>query len=143
MTEIRRADPAARRQALIIVVVGAVTGASLLLALEVYQDPLLDWVRSQPRERMTVVFSLVAAMLSAPVFALAVYLWLLAAKIVKTEVFPPSGLRLIRDTTRITGSTALLRGRMLKGIAVCLAIVSGLSCLAFWWLVRVLNDSAA
>ena len=141
MTEIRRADPAARRQALIVVFVGAVTGALLLLALEVYQDPLLDWLRSQPRERMTIVFSLLAAILSAPLLALAAYLWLLAGKVIKTEVYPPSGLRLIRDTTGVTGSAALIRGRMLKAVAVCLGIVSGLLYLAFWWLVRVLTDS--
>lgn len=80
MTEIRRDDRTTRRQALILVVVGAVTGAVLLLALEVYEDPLLDWLRSELRERMTIVFSLVAAMLSGPVLALAVYLWLLAAR---------------------------------------------------------------
>jgi hypothetical protein len=39
MTDTRRADPAARRQAVLLVVVGAVVGTVLLVALERYRAP--------------------------------------------------------------------------------------------------------
>ena len=139
MTAIRRADPRAQRKALMLVLVSAVTGTLLLSAFEVYRDPILAWLRSQPSEHMTVMLLLVATMLSAPLLALAAHLWVLGANVVRAEMYPPPGLRLIRDTTVITGSAALLRGRGLKGIAVCLGLLSGLLCLIFWRLIWALK----
>lgn len=92
---------------------------------------------------MAAVYFLVAAMLFAPTVIFAVYLWLLGVKVVNAGMFPPPGLRVIRNTTVITGSAALRRGRRLKIVAVCLAIAFGLLCLMFWRLVRVLNGTGA
>ena len=39
---------------------------------------------------------------------------------------------LASDTALVTGSAASMRGRVLKAVAVCLAIVSLLLCLMFW-----------
>jgi hypothetical protein len=74
MAEIRRADPTARRQAVALVVLGAVVGTALLFAFELYRDPLLGWLRAQP-SRVSVAFLLVAVTLSVPPSALAVYIF--------------------------------------------------------------------
>ena len=109
MAEIRRADPTARRQALALVVLGAVIGTALLFAFELYREPLLGWLRAQP-SRVSVAFLLVAVTLSIPLSALAVYLWSLGARVERAELFPPAGLRMIGDTTVIAGSAAVRRG---------------------------------
>src|SRR5262245_22518511 len=143
MTDIRRADPTVRRQALMVVGLGAFAGTLLLFAFEHYREPFLDWLRLHFGEHTAIVSLLAAALLCVPLLALAVYLWLFGANVVRAGVFPPPGLRVIRDTAVITGSGALLRGRALKILAVCLAIISGLFCVVLWWLVGVFNESAA
>jgi hypothetical protein len=65
-----------------------------------------DWVLADPKSsalRVKLVFLLPAAILLAPLFALAVYLWSLGGRVVRAREFPPPGLRLIPDTPIVTG----------------------------------------
>jgi hypothetical protein len=145
MTEFRRADPAQRRRAVLLVVLGTVVGALLILGFERYRTPLRDWLLSEPEERARVklVLSLTGALLSAPLVAFAGYLWSLGARVVRAEVFPPPGYRVIRDTPIIVGPAAVVRGRGLKALALCLGIASALLWLLLWWLGRVFSEHAA
>ena len=143
MTEVRRADPVVRRQAVLLVVLGTVVGALMILGFERYRTPLRDWLLSEPGEqarRVKLVFSLMAALLSAPLVAFAAYLWSLGAEVVRAGVFPPPGYRVIRDTPVIAGPAAVLRGRGLKALAVCLGVASALLWLLLWWLSRVFSE---
>jgi hypothetical protein len=145
MTEFRRADPAQRRRAVLLVVLGTVVGALLILGFERYRTPLRDWLLSEPEERARVklVLFLTGALLSAPLVAFAGYLWSLGARVVRAEVFPPPGYRVIRDTPIIIGPAAVVRGRGLKALALCLGIASALLWLLLWWLGRVFSEHAA
>jgi hypothetical protein len=146
MTEVRRADPAARRPAVLLVVLGTVVGALLILGFERYRTQLRDWLVSEPGElarRVKLVFSLTAALLSAPLVAFAAYLWSLGAKVVRAGVFPPPGYRVIRDTPVITGPAAESRGRALKALALYLGVASAVLWLLLWWLGRVFSEHEA
>jgi hypothetical protein len=146
MTEVRKADPAARRQAVVLVVFGALVGALLILGFERYRTPLHDWLLSDPRElghRVKLVFLLAAALLSAPLAAFAAYLWSLGAKVIRAGEFPPPGYRVIRDTPVIAGRGAVLRGRSLKALALSLGVASVLLWMLLWWLARVFSERAA
>ena len=146
MTEVRRADPAARRQAVLLVVLGTVVGLLLILGFERYRTQLRDSLVSEPGElarRVKLVFSLAAALLSAPLVAFAAYLWSLGAKVVRAGVFPPPGYRVIRDTPVITGPAAESRGRLLKVLALCLGLASALLWLLLWCLGRVFSEREA
>jgi hypothetical protein len=44
MTEVRRADPAARRLALLLVIVGVLVATLLMVGFERYGTPLRDWL---------------------------------------------------------------------------------------------------
>jgi hypothetical protein len=145
MTEVRRADPAVRRQAVSLVVFGTVVGALLILGLEHYRTPLRDWLLAEPGERarrVKLALSLPATLLSAPLVAFAAYLWSLGARVVRAGEFPPPGYRVIRDTSVIVGPAAVLRGRGLKAFAVCLGVASALLWLLLWWLGSVLSEHA-
>jgi hypothetical protein len=48
MTAVRRADPAARRHAVLILLVGTCVGALLILGFERYHTPLRDWMLAEP-----------------------------------------------------------------------------------------------
>ena len=72
MTEVRRPDPAARRLAVLLVIVGVLVATLLIVGFERYGTPLRDWLLSEPGElgyRVRLVFFLSAAVLSAPLVA--------------------------------------------------------------------------
>jgi hypothetical protein len=142
MTEVRRADPAARRRALLFVIVSALVGTVLIAGFEHYRTPLRDWLGSEPGDlthRATLVFFLAAAVLSAPLLAFAAYLWSLGAKVLRAREFPPPGSRVIRDTPVIEGQAAVRRGRALRALALGLGVASALLCLLLWQLARALR----
>jgi hypothetical protein len=135
MTEVRRADPATRRQAVLFVVLGAFAGAVLIFGFERYYIPFRDWLLSEPekfRLRVNLVLLVSAVLLSVPLVALAVYLWLLGAKVLHARQFPPPGYRVIRDTPIIDGKAAISRGRGLKVVALFLGVFAVLLCLLMW-----------
>jgi hypothetical protein len=146
MTEVRKADPGARRQAVLLVMLGALVGTLLIVGFERYRTPLRDWFFSEPRElvhRAKLVFLLSATVLSAPLVALAVYLWSLDVKVLRAGQFPPPAYRVIRDTPVIGGQAAVLRGRVFKVLALCLALASPLLWLLLRRLAWVLSECAA
>jgi hypothetical protein len=146
MTEIRKADPAARRQALLLLAAGTLVGALLIVGWERYKIPLRDWLESEPGElahRARLGFLLLAMALSAPVLAFAARLWRLGARVLRARQFPPPGYRVIRDTPVISGPAAVSRGRVFKALALCLGVAAVLMWLLLWRLVRTLGVGAA
>ena len=78
MTDVRKADPGARRQALLIQVLGTCLGAALILAFERYPVPLSDWVLADPASallRARLLLWAVAPLQLAPLPIFGVYLW--------------------------------------------------------------------
>jgi len=145
MIEIRQADPAARRQAVLLVVLGVLAGALLFVGFERYRILLRDWILSEPGKlahRVKLVFLMSVAVLSAPLVAFAVYLWSLGAKVLRAEQFPPPGYRVIRDTPVIGGQAAMSRGRALQMLALWLGAASALLCFLLWRLVRMILEEA-
>ena len=135
MNEIQKADPAARRQAILVILFAAATGALLLAAFEHFREPLREWLLSEPAEtarraRLAVYVS--AFVLSAPVIAFAIYLWLLGARVLRAQQFPPPGFRVIRDTPVVGGQGAVTRGHAIQVVAVCLGLAAAILCLFFW-----------
>jgi hypothetical protein len=146
MTEICRADPAARRRAVLFIVLGVFAGVLLMLGFESYRIPLRDWLLSEPRKfvlRVNLVFLLSAALLSVPLVVFAAYLWLLGNKVLRAQQFPPPGYRVIRDTPIIDGKAAVSRGRSFKVVALCLALAAALLCLLIWRLASMFREGAA
>ena len=50
MAEVRRTDPATRRQAVVFIILAAVVGTLLIAAFERYRTPLRDWLLSEPEQ---------------------------------------------------------------------------------------------
>lgn len=135
MTGVRKADRSARRQVLLIAVLAALAGILLLAGLGRFHEILREWLLSDPREiarRVRLIYLLFAVVMSAPPLALAVYLWSLGAKVSRAREYPPPGHRVVRDTPIIDGSAAISRGRVLKLLALCLAVACACLWLLFW-----------
>lgn len=146
MTEVRRADPTARRTAILILVVGTCIGALLIVAFARYRVPLSDWVLADPgssAQRLKLVLLLLAALLLAPLFAFAAYLWSLGGKVVRAQEFPPPGVRVIRDTPVVSGERAVSRGRLLKVLALGCGIAAAVLAVLLWRLTLLLGSHAA
>src|SRR5215468_8517262 len=145
MTEVRRAEPTARWMAALILVAGTCIGALLLVAFTRYRVALSDWVLADPgssAQRVKLVLLLPAALLLAPLLALAVYLWALGGRVVRAREFPPPGLRVIRDTPIVTGERAVLRGRLLKVLALGCGIACAVLAVLPWRLGLLLGSHA-
>jgi hypothetical protein len=143
---IRKADPGARRRALLLVVAGTFIGAALLIGFERYSTRLRDWLSSEPAElayRVKVASAFVVALISVPLLALAAYLGRLGTTVVRAQEFPPPGYRVFRDTSVVVGSAAIFRGRGLQVLAAFLAVGAATVAVMLWRLARVLTAGAA
>jgi hypothetical protein len=146
MTDVRRADPSARRRAVLFVAVAIVVGTLLIVALERYRGPLRHWLLAEPAtsaERISLMLLLVAALLLTPLLGFAAYLWSLGGRILRAKEFPPPGLHVIRDTRVITGEAAVSRGRHLRMLAVGCGVASIALGFLLWRLASMFNDHAA
>jgi hypothetical protein len=146
MTDVRPADPAVRRRAVLVLVVGTCVGALLIVAFERYRIPLSDWVLADPAvssRRLRLVFLGLAGLFLAPLLAFAAYIWSLGVKVVRAREFPPPGLRVIRDTPVVRGERAVSRGRLLKVLALACGIAAVALGLLFWRFESLLRDNAA
>lgn len=139
MTEVRRADPTARRAVALVLAVGTCVGALLIAAFTRYRTSLGDWVLADRPQRIEMVFVILTALISVPLLGLAVYLWLLGARAVRAREFPPPGLRVIRDTAIVTGERAVFRGRVLKGLAIVCGTASVVLAGLLWRLELLLS----
>jgi hypothetical protein len=135
MTGMRKADPKARRQALLFVLAGGIVGGVLIIGVDNLLDPLQEALLSEPNElkrRLRIGFMLMAAVSTLPLGGFAMYLWRLGAKVSLAGEYPPPDCRLIRDTPLVRGKAAILRARALKTAALALLAAIGLLCLLFW-----------
>ena len=118
------ADPAARRRAVIILLVCAAVGSLLIVGFGRYRDAMVEWVVADPsdaRRRVSLVFLVSAGLFAAPLLVFAGYLWSFGAKVMRTESFPPPGHRVVRDTPSLAGAEAIQRGRGAPAVAAPLA----------------------
>lgn len=142
----RKADPAARRQAMLLLVFAAAVGGLLIAGFEHIREPIREWLASEPAEaarRAQLAFHVAAFILCVPLVAFAIYLWLLGARVLRSQQFPPPGIRVIRDTPVVEGQDATTRGHVIQILAVCLGIGGALLWMFFWWLARTIGEGAA
>ena len=139
VNDVRRADATLPSQVLFYLILGTCVGALLIIGLERYRIPLRDWMMQEPAQRLKHFFLLLAAILTGPLIAVAVYVWTLGKKIIRVREFPPPGLRVLRDTPIIMGEKAIARGRLLQVLAVICATASVPSNLLLWGLASLMT----
>jgi hypothetical protein len=144
MPNVAKADPGARRKAVYIILVCTLIGAALIVSFERYRRQLHDWILADPSgHRMQLVLLSLAFLGSVPLVGFAVYLWSLGSRTVQAQQFPPPGQRVLRDTPVVTGQAALVRGRLVKTLAISLFLAAALLSILFWRLASVVAARAA
>jgi len=145
MNEIQKADPEARRRVVLVIVFGTAAGALLIAGFGYFRDVFHGWLTSDPAEtafRARLAIGVAAALLAAPLVGCAAYLWLLGAKVLRAQRFPPPGLGVVRDTPVVAGTAAVTRGHVMQVVAVCLGVSAAVLCLFFWRLIGTLGGTA-
>jgi hypothetical protein len=145
MSEIQKADPDARRQAILVIVLGAALGGLLISGFENFREAFGEWLASEPAEtarRAKLAITLSVFVLSAPAIVAAIYFWLLGSKVLRAQQFPPPGFRVIRDTPIVRGPAAVTRGHVIQVLAVCLGVSAGVLCLFFWWFAQTIGQGS-
>ncbi|HSO08051.1 MAG TPA: hypothetical protein VLW45_12485 [Pelomicrobium sp.] len=118
--QVLRADPQARRGALIalaaVLVIGVVTIACGLPAAT-------DWLKRQPPAEALRILQWLALAAFVPMIPFGYFTWRQGQRILAGGQFPPPGTRVIVDTPIVTGREARARGVALKTTAVLLAVL--------------------
>ena len=146
MSEIQKADPKARRQALLLAIIGTIVGAALILGFDSNRSVLQEWILSEPSklaDRIIVVLLAPACVLSALLLCLGAYCWVLGARVSGAQQYPPPAQAVIRDTRVVRGRPAVHRGNMLKALAVCIIAAAFLLPIAFWRLAVMFSERVA
>lgn len=123
--EIQRADPAARRLALIGVVAMAGLGLIPIIWLQGVLDTISELRRTDPVEatrRMLGVTRLLAAATAVTCFVIAIWLAQLSFRIRTAGRFPLPGARVVRDTPVLRGAAAGRQARIALMVALALLI---------------------
>ena len=139
MREIQRADPVLRRRALVVLAVAIVGGVLLQVTLGRRLEEHAGV--AGPQERAAVVRALVVGVTTVGGLLLVTggSLWRTGMRTRASRVFPPPGVRVVRDTVVLRDVAAARRGLTMQLLAV--ALVLCVACLAVmtWSLVSAVG----
>jgi hypothetical protein len=136
MVQIQKADPVARRKAIIGIALGLLVGGLLFLMLEWLLGNVNQWIERHAEflvEHHYIAF-LVMLVPVAPVIALSGYLIIYAGRIVKSGRFPPPGTAVIRDVRVIEGRSAIIRGRVAQWLCWIILLSASAIPLIIWYI---------
>ena len=146
MNEVQKADPEARRKAMLVLIFAAALGGLLISGFDHIREPFREWLQSDPAEtarRARLALSVSMLVLSVPAIAFAIYFWLLGRKVLLAQQFPPPAYRVIRDTPIVRGAVAVTRGHAIQILAVCVGVAVGILCLFIWWFTGTIAQGAS
>ena len=134
MSEIQNPDPTTQRRVRLFALGFLLLMLFSLFELQAYRETLQDWILEHSDYllnhpgRVAVIFFI----LNLPIWAGCVLVWRFADRIVVTQRFPPTGMKVIRETVVLTGQAAVLRGYLIKSVAALMAITCMLIPVMLW-----------
>ena len=104
-----RADGAFRKRALLLLLVAALLGVAVIIGAQSYLGYLKKLSAERPHlaaEKAATVLKLTSLAMAAALFASGVYTLSLWRRVRASGLFPPPGLRVLRDTRVVAGARA-------------------------------------
>ena len=130
---------------MMLVVMATLVGMAAIVAFERHRPLLEQWLRAAPArgpERFATVTVVLAVLTAVPLFILADHLWRRGTSVRRSQRFPLADERLIHDTPIVHGHTAAVRGHVLQGVAVGLAVIAGVLVMTLWRLTTAVTRHA-
>ena len=97
------------------------------------------WVMEDPPTRVPLTLTALGVLLVLPLVGFAAYMWRMATRVRVERVFPPSGYRVLRKTLPLTGDAAVSQARLLRALAVFLAVAAALLVFQLWRFAMVIG----
>jgi hypothetical protein len=138
MSDIQRADPRARRIALIIVAAAFFLGGIAVPLANMFGPAIDAWFAADLENRAAGALRLMALVVSGSAILIAAYVWWIGHRMVRSRRYPPPGLAVLHDTAVLTGDSAASRGRLMRIIALAIGISGILLAVFLWRLVSLL-----
>jgi hypothetical protein len=142
MNEVQKADPQARRRALVLIAVGAGVGAATIVVSRRLLPAASAWVAEDVAGRLPVVTFILSAIPTLPLAASGGWLWRFGSRVVNAGRFPPPGLRVVKDTPVFEGPTAVRRGQTLRAVGLALIVAALAGAVLLWRLLANLAGRA-
>lgn len=117
MPIIQRADPVARRRAVLALVAVVVVAIAGYVALDTWLVGLRERDPAEARRALATALTWVTVALSALLIALGAYAWQLGGRTRRSLRFPPPGVPVVKDTLVLEGKEARTRGALIRIIA--------------------------
>jgi len=135
MSDIQKADPAARRRAIWIVAIGSVFGALAILSYQHFESRIYEWIEKNielltSTPELPFLFSLV---LVSPLLFLSTYLFVYGHRAARARRLPPPGYAVARDTPVHIGKDALVRARIVQILSLVIALAGAMIPVFFWY----------
>lgn len=125
--QVLRADPEARRRALIAL--AAVAAVAVITAVWGLPAAAESLKRQPPPQALRILQGLALAAF-LPAIPLGYFTWRHGQRILHGGQFPPPGARVIADTPVVTGRAARARGFALKSMGALLAVLGAVGAVA-------------
>jgi len=138
MSEIQRADPKARRKAIIYTLVMMVAFAPTLYWLNSHIDSIEGWI-AEPGETTKRVKLILSVLISIGViFLLVVTIFIIrfANAVLRTERYPPPNIKVTRDIRIRRGIAARRIGRLMQGFGIASLLLLVVLTLVGWTLIQ-------
>ena len=141
---IQKADPAARRKAIIMVLVALVFGVSVIAAFEYFLGDVESWAEHNIEFLLehTYLIFLVFLVLVLPVLGAGAYFLVLANRIARAQRFPPPGCAVSRDTVVIEGARAVQRARVIQFTTILLLCAAASTPVVMWYILHRIAGTA-
>lgn len=110
--EIIKADKNLRRRTFYIIIGMALGGFWAIYYFESFFKEITIFAKTSPEdtlERISSVFYIVTWIATITTIGIGVFIFNLSLRIFRSQCFPPPGMRVIKDTKRITGQKAMTR----------------------------------
>ena len=141
---IQKADPAARRKAMIMVLVAFVFGVSVIAAFDHFQVDIESWAVNNLDFLLehTYLIFMVFLVLVLPVLGAGVYFLVFANRIARAQRFPPPGCAVSRDTVVLEGARAVWRARVIQLTSILLLCAAASTPVVMWYILQRIAGAA-
>lgn len=144
MSDLHKADPKARRQALTLLALATAFGIAFISLIETFSPTVTAWVTAEPEHiqgRIRLVLGLLTLTLVAPIWGVSLYLWQFGTQTIRDRRFPPKDAFIIRTIKILREQPAVSRGRQIKAVSVLLGIIGTAISIMIWRLTQLLMPS--